>query len=79
LADLYLYAGTKLPYGIAFSNSFHWFGSEGGSLEYGSEYDIVLSKALNEKLSVLGKAAFYFADDYATDTNKFTVEMDYKF
>ncbi len=79
LADLYLYAGTKLPYGIAFSNSFHWFGEDGGSLEYGSEYDIVLSKALNENLSVLGKAAFYFADDYATDTNKFTVEMDYKF
>lgn len=79
LADLYVYAGTKLPYGIVFSNSFHWFGEEGGSLEYGSEYDIVLSKAINEKLSVLAKAAFYFADDFATDTNKFIVEMDYKF
>jgi len=79
LADLYVYAGTKLPYGIALSNAFHWFGEDGGSLDYGSEYDLVLSKAINEKLSVLGKAAFYFADDFATDTNKFIVEMDYKF
>ncbi len=79
LADLYVYAGTKLPYDIAFSNSFHWYGEEAGSLEYGSEYDIVLSKALTERLNVIAKAAFYFADDFATDTNKFWVEMNYNF
>ena len=74
-----MFAGTKLPWDINLKVAYHWFGSEGGSLEYGSEADLVLSKPINERTSVLAKYANYFADDYATDTQRFTIEVDYKF
>jgi hypothetical protein len=79
LADLYVFAGTKLPWDVGFKAIYHWFGAQGGSLEYGSEVDLVLSKQINENWSVLGKYANYFADDYATDTQRVWVEVDFKF
>lgn len=79
LADLYVFGGTKLPGDIGLKVAYHWFGSEGGSLEYGSEADVVLTKAINEHVSVLAKYAHYFADDFATDTQRFSVEMNVKF
>jgi hypothetical protein len=79
LADAYVFAGTKLPSDVGLKVAYHWFGSEGGSLEYGSEADVVLTKSVTENVSLLGKYAHYFADDFATDTQRFSVEMNVKF
>jgi len=79
LQDLYLYAGAKLPADFGVKLLYHWFGSDGGSLEYGQEVDLVITKKINDELSALGKFAYYAADDYATDTTRFSVELDYKF
>lgn len=79
LQDLYIYAGTKLPGDIGAKVFYHWFGSSGGSFEYGQEVDFVLSKKLTDNLTALGKFAYYMADDFGTDTTRFTVEMNYKF
>ncbi|MGI9242811.1 MAG: alginate export family protein [Verrucomicrobiales bacterium] len=79
LADLYVFAGTKLPWEMGAKVIFHWFGSQGGSLEYGSEVDLVLTKKINENVSLLAKYANYFADDYATDTQRASIEVDVKF
>ena len=79
LADLYIYAGAQLPKGFGLSTAYHWFGSESGSLEYGSEIDVVLTKKITENLTFLSKYAFYFADEFATDTNQVTMELNYKF
>jgi len=79
LADLYLYAGAKLPKGFGVSTSYHWFGSDGGSLEYGSEVDFVLSKKFTENLTFVNKYAFYFADEFTTDTNQVTAELNFTF
>lgn len=79
LSDLYVYAGAKLPKGFDLGSAYHWFGSEGGSLEYGSEVDFVLSKSITENVSFVNKYAFYFADEFATDTNQITAELNIKF
>ncbi len=79
LADLYVFAGTKLPWEVGFKAIYHWFGSQGGSLEYGSEVDLVLTKAINDNVSMLAKYANYFADEYATDTQLASFEIDLKF
>ena len=65
LADAYIFAGTKLPWDIGLKAAYHWFGSEGGSLEYGSEANLVLTKSITENVSVLGEnTLYYFADDF---------------
>jgi hypothetical protein len=79
LQDLYLYAGAKLPAGFGAKLLYHWFGSEGGSLEYGQEIDLVLTKKLTDELSALGKVAYYSADEYATDTTRFSLELNFKY
>ncbi len=79
LADLYIYGGASLPAGFGAKVAYHWFGSDGGSLEYGQEIDFVLTKKINDNLTALGKFAYYAADDFATDTTRFSVELNYKF
>lgn len=79
LQDLYLYAGAKLPAGFGAKVLYHWFGSDGGSLEYGQEIDFVLTKKITDELSALGKFALYSADEYATDTTRFSVELNFKY
>ena len=79
LQDLYVYAGAKLPKDIGVGFAYHWFGSDSGSLEYGQEVDFVITKKITERLGALGKFAYYAADDFATDTTRFSVELGYKF
>jgi len=79
LQDVYVYGGTSLPGGIALKVFYHVFGDAGGSFDYGQEVDAVLVKKLSDNLTVLGKAAYYSADEFATDTTRFSIEVGYKF
>ena len=48
----------------------HDFQADEGDADYGREYDAVLSRAINKKVSVGVKAALYDAEDHGTDTTK---------
>ena len=77
LSDLYIAGYTKLPGGIAFKPSFHWFGPAGGDLNFGQEFDLVLAKKLCENATILAKYSHYFADTFGVDTDDFTIELNF--
>ena len=52
---------------------FHDFSAEAGSGDWGTEIDVSAARAISDRYGVLLKAAFYDADQFATDTNKFWV------
>ncbi len=80
LQDIYLVAGTKLPGDFGCKLFYHKFYNDDGSSNYGNEVDFVVTKDLGGGFSFLGKYAYYWAEDTPfTDTNRFSVEVDYKF
>jgi hypothetical protein len=54
---------------------FHDFSAESGSTDWGTEIDLSAGRSLGNGYGVLFKAAFYDADQHATDTNKFWVML----
>lgn len=54
---------------------YHDFSAETGSGDWGSEIDISAGRSLGNGYGVLLKGAFYSADQWATDTNKFWVML----
>ena len=80
LQDIYASAGVKLPYDLKGSVIYHKFYNDGGDTDYGNEADLVLTRDLGKGFSILGKYAYYWAEDAPfTDTNRFSIEMNYKF
>jgi len=64
LEDIYVNVTSKLA-GFKFTLVYHDFSSEDGSDDYGSEFDISVSRSLNKNASVLLKYADYSADGEA--------------
>jgi hypothetical protein len=58
-----------------FTGVYHDFSAESGSVDYGSEIDIAAGRSLGDRYGVLFKAAFYDADQHATDTSKFWIML----
>ncbi|MGI9203690.1 MAG: alginate export family protein [Woeseiaceae bacterium] len=52
---------------------FHDFSAEAGSADWGTEIDVSAARAFGDRYGLLLKGAFYNADQFATDTNKFWV------
>ncbi len=65
--------------GFKWQAVYHDFQAEDGNTDYGTEFDAVVSKGLNKYLTAMVKAAFYNADQYATDTTKFWFMLSAKF
>lgn len=83
LEDLYAKVGfkTKAVGPLPFINMFavyHDFNSNVGGIDYGSEIDAVLATKIG-KTGLLFKYANYDADAFATDTVRYSVQLDYKF
>jgi hypothetical protein len=57
----------------------HDFSAEAGSGDWGKEIDFSAARALTDRYDVLLKAAFYNADQFATDTNKFWIMLTGKY
>lgn len=77
---------VKLGYGDkTFGNIlgvYHKFDSDAGSVDYGSEFDIVYTKKVMKDVMMMLKGAMYAKGDAATsyvDTNKYWVMFDYKY
>jgi len=60
---------------------YHDFSSDNGSIDYGTETDVLYTNKISavKGLSGMLKASFYSADAYAVDTSKYWVMLDYKF
>ena len=61
---------------------YHKFDSDAGSVDYGSEFDILYKKNVMKNVNMMLKGAFYSQGDAATpyvDTTKYWVMFDYKY
>ena len=61
---------------------YHKFDSDAGSVDYGSEFDVVYRKSVMKDVTMMLKGAMYAKGDAATsyvDTNKYWVMFDYKY
>ena len=65
--------------GIKIAAIYHKFKSQTGGLNYGSEFDAVISKKINETFNVSFKYAKYSADKFGQDTRKFWMTVGMKF
>lgn len=69
-----LFATVKYKYDKwNFTGVYHDFSAESGSSDWGTEIDVSAGRSLGNGYGVLLKAAFYNADQHATDTNKFWI------
>jgi len=66
------YIGIKGKVGpVALAATWHDFGAEEGSMDYGTELDLVATYKIHKNLTAQLKYADYSADDFATDTTKY--------
>jgi hypothetical protein len=73
--------GSKKAAGLDAINAtivYHRFDSDRLDLHYGNELDAMVS-AKKGRWTATAKAAFYDADDFATDTSKFWVQLEWAY
>lgn len=81
LEDFFVFASAPMPCGAVGRVSHHWFRSDAGSLDFGEELNAVLSKSLNDNVSVLFKFAYYtgsYASSVYPDVTKFWMQTEIK-
>jgi len=78
LNDLYIKAVTKVA-GMKLVGIYHDFSSDEGSVDYGTELDIVLVKPINKNFKGILKFADYSADEYSKDTQKIWLALEANF
>ena len=69
IEDSYLKVATRIS-GVKLTAIYHELEAEEGSMDYGSEFDLIASYKFNKHYSILFKYASYDADEHATDTDK---------
>ena len=70
LVDTSVSIGSKMA-GVKWSAVFHTYDSDQGSVDYGSELDLIASIKFNKHYSGGIKYASYNADNFSVDTDKF--------
>ena len=65
--------------GLLLKAQYHEFKSEEGSIDYGTEIDFYAKMPLRRGVYVEAKYANYDADQFATDTEKFTLGVGWKY
>ncbi|MBT8343439.1 MAG: alginate export family protein [Sulfurovum sp.] len=82
LEDLSIKLGyADKTFGMIFG-MYHKFDSDSGSVDYGSEFDVVYTKNVMENVNMMLKGAIYSQGDVETkyvDTTKYWVMFDYKY
>ncbi len=74
LKDLYGMVGLNIA-GVDLNLIYHDFQADAGGSDYGTEYDLKLSKKFGENYAVQAFYADYSADEYKTDTQKFWLQF----
>ncbi len=65
--------------GMLLKAIYHDFSADVGGQNYGDEWGFLISKKLNKTFTASAKAAFYNADEFATDTTRFWFTLGAKF
>ena len=89
-ADLFLVTpanGIRDIYGLITTNVmsvkllgvYHDFDDDTGHINYGKEYDFLAVKTFGKHYSLLAKYAYYDADNFGTDTQKFWLQAGVSF
>ena len=76
--DTYLSLGAVVEK-FNFLAVYHDFSADEGSVDFGTEIDLQVSRPISDKLNVLAKYADYSADSFAVDTKKLWLQAEYKF
>lgn len=79
LEDVYGYVGVKLPYDIPLKLVYHDYQSSSGNVDYGNEFDVVMSRKFGKHWAGLVKYAYYDGDGGFADRQKFWVQAEFKF
>lgn len=78
LNDIYVGVGSQLL-GNKVVLTYHTFSADTGSDDYGTEWDLAISRPIAKNQTLLFKFASYSADTFSTDTDKFWVQWTAKF
>ena len=79
LRDFYVSGGVALPGGFPLKVVYHDFHSDVGDVDYGREWDAVISHKINGNWTVLAKAAHYAAGGPFADTDKLWLQSEFTF
>ena len=79
IEDLYAWAGIKLPHNIMLKAVYHEFEAENNGMDYGDEIDLLAVWKIDKHFKLLTKIADYSADDFATDTTKYILEVNFSY
>jgi hypothetical protein len=81
LEDIYVYAGTTLPWDIQARAIYHRFDPDIGSTDFGQEIDAVVSRAFGKHVTVLAKYADFDGDSGGPfrDVRRFWLQLEMRF
>lgn len=65
---------STMAYGTNMAFVYHNFKDDTGSVNYGDEYDFLVTQKFGRHYHVLAKYAYYIADTFSTDTQKLWIE-----
>ncbi len=75
----YKHAGNDFLAGTTFKVVYHDFSSTENSVDYGTEWNALISRGFGPHVTVTAKLADYNADGFATDTTKVMLMTEVKF
>ncbi len=78
LQDLYGAVGVTIA-GFKLDLAYHDFQADAGDSDYGTEVDVMLSKSFAKHYTILTSYAYYDADEFKTDTQKFWIQLTVDF
>lgn len=79
LRDVYGWVGMTLPYNFPLKVLYHDFRSDVGSVDYGNEWDAVISKKLGDHWTGLVKYARYDGKPPYFDTERLWIQLGFKY
>jgi hypothetical protein len=77
LSDLYASVGRTVAGGVKLALTYHRFWDDGLALSFGNEIDLVASKALNKRVTILAKGAVLQGENGQPDVSRGTFEVDF--
>ncbi len=81
IRDLYAFAGVTLPYEIPLRVVLHQFRSDSGSVHYGDEIDVMISKKFGKHWTALAKYAYFDGKETPTafDVDKIWAQIEFNY
>ncbi|MDA1278077.1 MAG: alginate export family protein [Verrucomicrobia bacterium] len=79
LRDAYGWVGVTLPCNVPLKIVYHDFESDSGSVDYGNEWDAIVSRKFGKHWSALAKYARYDGKPPYYDVDKFWMQLEFKY